>query len=86
MSHPRRRVDRMTWERPKPLHDGDRSMLAYAELVHARLTAASEASCTPCAILPTIAPTDLQVSRVMSFCRRSGVSYSDVFSTRDAAD
>ena len=71
---------------PKALSDKDGSMLAYAELVHARLTAASEASCTPCAVLPTIAPTDLQVSRVMSFCRRSGASYSDIFSTREAAD
>ena len=58
--------------------------MGYSKDVQERLLAASEAANAPCPLIRTIAADDMQVSLMMSLCRRSGVSYDEVFSTRSA--
>ena len=54
----------------------------YATQVHARLKAAAAAAGVPCASIDTICPDDMVVVKMMSLCRASGVSYSEIFATR----
>lgn len=58
----------------------------YATTVHARLSAAAIMAGVQCAVIDTIDPDDMVVSKMMLLCRDAGVSYASVFATRDSTD
>lgn len=54
----------------------------YATKVHARLKEAAATAGVLCSQIDSIDPDDMVVTRMMSLCRASGVSYSSIFATR----